>query len=419
MTLITFYKRFNKLGKDYVWRFCQLVSKIILEFIIFYVISTILNPEDFGKYNYILTLIVFFTIFGEFGLSGSISKFIAEYRVKNEKKIKTLIFSTGVLFLIFSLIISIVMVVLSYTILSEYCEYSTIMIILLILMSGVNILDGIFRGFAKFRILAVLSLISGLMVTPLILILVNSFGILGGLYVHVIYYLVNFILLFIFNKERKKSFDIHLTKDILYYGVVIGFSGIAYFLYTNVDILILEFFGYTPEIAYYKIIIYLFNFIYIPFTILGQVAAPSITQNFAKKNYVRIKHYLVYLFYFFILGIMITIGTYFIFPIVVQIMFPAYSSALMIRILNVLLLLIPFKVAGVILVNAFVIPSSHGNLTMIITFIGGVFNVLLDFVFIGWFGLIGIFYATIIVHSSAIISTFIIFFRILQKDYSF
>ena len=43
--------------------------------------------EVFGEYNFFLTLVSFFTILGEFGLSASVSKYIAEYGVKNKKKI--------------------------------------------------------------------------------------------------------------------------------------------------------------------------------------------------------------------------------------------------------------------------------------------------------------------------------------------
>ena len=158
------------------------------------------------------------------------------------------------------------------------------------------------------------------------------------------------------------------------------------------------------------------NYLFIPFTIIGQVIAPYITRLMTVKNFSQIKKYSSNTFYFFFLGIGISILSIFFVPIFMQIVFPIYFDEIFKNIWNVLLILIPFKIAGAILVNGIIIPIGYGKITTYITIIGGLSNLLLDIIFIEWVGFIGVFYATSLVHTLTIIFTYIIFFIILSRN---
>ncbi len=416
MVKINLFKIYKNHGENYLWRSIQTFGKMGLEFIILYIVARLLTPIQFGDYSYLMAVIGIFIIFGEFGLSASVSRFIVEYETISPQKVKDIIFSTFILCIIFSSAVSVVLYLLSILFFTKIFEFILIFIPLIFLISLVNVFDGIYRGLKNFKKLSFISISSGIIVLPISFFLITLFDIIGALSFHGIYYLTLFILLFKSIHEKNYIFDKKLAKKVLNYAFVIGFANLAYFLYTNIDILILESYGFIIEISYYRIVNSIFNFIFVPFIILGQILAPSITQMATKKRFALIKKYLNKLPYIFILGFIISFLSVFFFPFIITILFPEYYNENILIIWNVLLYLIPFKIFGVILIQAFVVPTGFGKLTFYLTAIGGVFNVGLDFLFINLFGFIGVFYSTVLVHSLTIIFTFIIFYiRNLEK----
>ena len=115
-----------------------------IDFILIYISAQILNQELFGTYNYLLTLIGFFVIFGEFGLSASVNKYIAEYRIRDKEKIQSIISSSVYIFLTLSIIVSLFLLVFNIFIFNFNTLYFIYLILLLFLISASNVLDGIF-----------------------------------------------------------------------------------------------------------------------------------------------------------------------------------------------------------------------------------------------------------------------------------
>ncbi len=401
-------------GKNFFWRTLQTISKLGLDFLIFYFAANLMTPTEFGQYGYLLALISVFMIFSEFGLSTSVSKYVAEYNVINKEKIYSVIFSTILIFSLLSGIVSVILLIFKNYLLKENHIYIGFIILLLFLMGGANIFDGIYRGLRKFKKLTLISIFSELMIIPGVYFFIFLYNIEGALLIQIIYYLVYFVLLIIFTEKKKISFDKSISVKILSYAIIIGFASLGYFLYTNVDILILEMSGYITEIGTYRIIIQILNYLLIPFIIIGQVIAPYITHLMTEKNFSKIKKYSSNTFYFFFLGIGISILSIFFVPFFMQIVFPTYFDEIFKNLWNVLLILIPFKIAGVILVNGIIIPIGYGRITTILTLIGGLSNLILDIIFIEWFGFIGIFYATALVHTFTIIFSYVIFFIMLS-----
>jgi O-antigen/teichoic acid export membrane protein len=194
------------------------------------------------------------------------------------------------------------------------------------------------------------------------------------------------------------------------YSLIIGFAGLSYFLYTNIDILILEQFGYTVEIGYYKIIFNVFNIIILPFTLLGQVMSPYITEIGAKKDFKKLNAYLKYLWLILILALLITLVCFLGGPIFFSIVFPAYANAVLLSIWNIMLILIPFKLYGAVLTHGLLYPLGLGNITMYLTLGGGILKIISDYILIILIGFRGVFYGTIAIHSLTIIFTLIIFY---------
>lgn len=409
--LFQLIKKHKKHGENFIWRSIQYIGKLVLDLLVFYIIVRLLTPVKFGQYSYLIALVGLFVTFGNFGLSASVSKYIAEYQVKDGAKIKSILFSSLILSSLFCIIVSIAIIILGFYFFSDYYEFVGYLITLIFLISGFNILDGVYRGLMKFKKLTFLSIISFIIRIPLTYFFVLYFGIAGALWGLIFFYIISFVLLILFSKEKSLIFDKKIALEVFKYAVVIGIASLAYFLYTNIDILFLEHYGYIIEIADYKIAIRFLELTYIPFVVLGQVLAPVITHLVTRKQFIKIRKLLSKLNYVFGLGIIIIVLSYFFFPIFIQFFFPEYYNTNLLLIWNLLLFLIPFKCVGVILIQGFLVPAGLGKITMQLTLIGGISNVILDYLFIEWFGFLGIFYSTLIIHTITICLTFIIFYR--------
>ncbi|MEJ2294677.1 MAG: oligosaccharide flippase family protein [Candidatus Lokiarchaeota archaeon] len=369
-------KKYRKHGENFVWRAIQNIGKMVLDLIVFYIVVRILTPEKYGQYSYLIALVGLFVTFGNFGLSTSVSKYTAEYQLKDRNKIKSILFSSLVLSSIFCFLVSIVIIIFGSFFFPEYYEFLGYLIALIFLISFSNILDGVYRGLMRFKKLTLLS-----------------------------------ILTFIVRKEKGIIFDKKIAVIVFKYALVLGITGLAYFLYTNIDILFLEHYGYIIEIGDFKIVNRFIELTFIPFVVLGQVIAPAITHLVTRKDFGKLRKYTVKLPYFFGLGILISIFSYFAFPILVQIFFPEYYSTNILLIWNLLLLLIPFKCVGAIISQAFLIPAGLGRISMNLTILGGLLNVFFDFLFIQWFGFLGVFYATLIIHSLTNVLSFLLLYK--------
>ncbi|NVM18595.1 MAG: oligosaccharide flippase family protein [Candidatus Lokiarchaeota archaeon] len=412
-------KKHRRHGENFIWRSIQYIGKMVLDLLVFYIIVRLLTPEKFGQYSYLIALVGLFVTFGNFGLSTSVSKYIAEYQVKDEAKVKSILFSSLILSTLFCFIVSIAIFILGFFFFFDYYEFVGYLVTLIFLISGSNILDGVYRGLMKFKKLSFVSIISFIIRIPLTYFFVLYFEITGALWAQIFFYIISFVLLILYSKQKSLIFDKKIALEVFKYAIVIGIAGLAYFLYTNIDILFLEHYGYIIEIGDYKIASRFLELTYILFVVLGQVLAPAITKLVTRKQFVKFRKLLSKLTYIFGLGIIISILSYFIFPISIQIFFPEYYSTNILLIWNLLLFLIPFKCVGVILIQGFLVPAGLGKITMQLTLIGGISNVILDYLFIEWFGFLGIIYSTLIIHSITICLTFIIFYRKISGKWSY
>jgi O-antigen/teichoic acid export membrane protein len=361
----------------------------------------LLTPELFGQYNYLLALVSLFVIFGEFGLNTSTSKYVAEYRVKNKDKIGSIIFSSITICFILSLIISII----NYT-------YVIYLIPLIFLVCSVNIFGGVYRGLQKFKKFAIISSLSGLIALISAFFLIQTYGIIGAILVQIFYYSIFLIILVLSTKEIRISFDKEISKKIFNFSVTVGITSLAYFLYTRVDIIILQHFGYTVEIGYYEIINKIFQFIIIPFVMAGHVLGPDITMLLAKNDIVIIsKRAKIILIFSIGLSTILTVLCYFILPFLVKTFLMDYYDENFIYMLSILLFILPLRLTGAIIQHGFVNPMGYTYISRNVLIPFGILNVILDFFLISAFGFIGVIYATLITYSLCICITYYIFFR--------
>src|SRR3989344_190829 len=144
---------------NFIWRSLQVFGKQGITFLIFILCAKMLSPYEFGIYNYVLTIIFFLIIFGDFGISTAASKYVAEYNVTDKNKLKAVLFNSGIIILGLTIIITILTLIIGPLYLKDKYIYVFYLLPLVFLAPMTSLYDGIYRGLKKFKQLAIISTI--------------------------------------------------------------------------------------------------------------------------------------------------------------------------------------------------------------------------------------------------------------------
>jgi O-antigen/teichoic acid export membrane protein len=413
--LINNYTKHKLTIHNFIWRAIQIFGKQGVTFLIFILCAKLLTPHDFGIYNYILAVIFFLIMFGDFGISTATSKFVAEYNVTDKAKLRLVLFNSLVLILFLGFLISVLTVLVGEYFLREKYIFVLYALPLIFLAPISSLYDGIYRGLRRFKELSVISLLVGLVSIFFVYFLINSYGLIGALISQVLSYFLLVLVLSISYGNLHFEIDKNLIKKFLGYSGIIGVASLSYFFYTRADILVLEYFGYIEEIGYYEIINRGFNLMFLPFMLVAQVIAPNITEHFSHKNYSLIAtKFLSFIKLIIPIAFLIAILFYFITPLLINIALSEYYVPEMLLSIAILSLLIPAKIWGVFITQGFVVPGGLAKITMQITLLFGILNVIFDIIFIKYFGFVGVFWVTLILQTlSSVITTFI-FYKLIK-----
>src|SRR3989344_6964083 len=166
---------------NFIWRLLQVFGKQGITILIFILCAKLLAPYDFGIYNYVLAIIFFLIMFGDFGISTATSKYVAEYNVTNKEKLKSILFNSGIIILGLTIIITIITLIFGELYLQDKYIYVLYLLPLVFLAPMTSLYDGIYRGLKKFKQLAVISLIIGVLSIIFVYILIKQYGLIGAL----------------------------------------------------------------------------------------------------------------------------------------------------------------------------------------------------------------------------------------------
>jgi O-antigen/teichoic acid export membrane protein len=405
------YKRHKETLENFSWRSLQMFSRYGVTAVIFFAAANLLSPEEFGLLNYLRTVFFLLMIFCDFGLSYAVSKFVTEYKINEPEKLNRIAFTIVAFSMSIAALFSVGVIIFGRAIFKDNYSYILYFLPYLFLMPLTDILDGIYRGLKEFKALAIIGSVTGLISIGISLLLVSRYQLSGTIWSLNIMYLLLFLPLCRFQKIFKLEFDKSVLVEVFKYALVLGVGSMAGFLYARVGILILKQFGFVVEIGYYGLLDSIFQLVFLPFGILGQVIAPNTTAYVTVKNIAEIKSKLKkYAAFCAITGLILCAVMYFGIPIVIKIFFPEYGTAGFFHIMNILILLVPFYTWGAVLSQGFVAPAGLAGISVITTLIGGVANLILCYIFISMFGFAGVFWATLGVHSVSIIIITVYFY---------
>lgn len=409
------YLKHKEAIHNFMWRALEIFGKQGITFLIFILCAKLLSPYDFGIYNYILAVVFFLIMFGDFGISTTVSKYVAECEATDRSKLSKVLFNS--LIIVFSCSTAVIIPILIFgpSFFKENYIYILYTLPILLLAPISSLYDGIFRGLKRFKTLAITSLVVGFFSIFFVYYLVSNFGLVGALVAQSLFYLVLVISLFFIYGNFYVSFDKGLIKHLVKYSLLVGIAGIGYFLYTRVDLIMLGYFDYTVETGYYGLISKLFALSLIAFSIFGHVVAPNhIKLKVLKKFEVLKEKAKTFSLYSFLIGIAISLILLLIIPPLVGHFLPQYDDAAFYTIFYIFLLIIPISVVEATLANGFITPLGYVSILAKIILVGGILNIFFNFVFIHYFGYVGIVLSTVLVHNLINIWKFVYFWRVLK-----
>ena len=398
------------------WRGLQLAVKDGVSFIIFILAAKFLSPYEFGVYNYVLAVIFFLILFGDFGISMATSKYVAEYQVTDPEKLKYVLFNAGLVILVLTLLVTAGTLLLGPGILQDKYLYVLYILPVIFLAPMTSLYDGIYRGLKKFQQLALLS--TGVTVFSLgfIYFLIRKYGLTGALLSQNLFYLLLFLTLACCYRNFLFKLNWEMIKSVGFYAFMIGIMHVSAFLYMRVDILVLGYFNMIVEIGYYEIAMKVLMLMQLPFLVYAQVQAPNMVASYCREGSPAILRKLtLYIKYATIISILMTILLGITVPWILRHFLPEYYLPGVIRILYIFLFLFIFQNVSNLVGNTFIISTGHAKINMINIIVFGILSLILDILLVHYLGYMGIAYAKLLVMILGSLSLIMLYWLALKK----
>lgn len=410
------YRNNKELSFSFGWRLIQIISKQGSSALMFFIATHFLLKEEMGIYNYFSSVLFLVIAFADFGISTATSKYVAQYNTISKEKVGKVLFNSGLIIFTVSALIIIFLVIFAQKLFPENYIYLYYALPFIFIYPLTSLLDGIYRGLKKFKILATVSIITGILGILCSYTLVTNFGLIGAVINQVVFFSIYAIALLIMHKGFEFRVDKEIIKDIGSYSIYFGIATLGYFFFSKVNILILGGYNLMEEIAVYELLNKIYAIFLIPFTVLGQVLAPNVVEMFSLKRYEGvIQLFKRSLIYFIGIAMLFVPISMVVTRIGIEILFPQYSN----EILYILLLpvaLTSAKAIPVLIINSGMITSTgHARYMAVENVIVGILNVLLNILVIRIYGYIGVVWVTLILQCISTTVLYIFYYRSLKR----
>lgn len=395
--------------KNFVWRLLQTFGKQGVTFLIFITCAKLLSVYEFGVYNYVLSIIFLSVVLGDFGISVATSKYVAEYSAVNKDKLRHVLFNSGLIILILTLIISVFVLCFGRSVFGDKYRYVLYLLPLIFLIPVTSLYDGIYVGLKRFKLTALISLFVGLISLCFIYILIKRYDLVGALISQNLFYLLLFVALAIGYREFSPKLNKEVIREVGAYSLFLGIANVGIFLYLRFDIIILGLFNYINEIAFYELTNKVMFFLLIPWTVLSQTIAPDVTRAFYEKKIASIKARLLrYIRLSLLYGFAIAVAALLAIKPIVSRFLPKYDTIIFYIFFSIIMFVLPGRLLGSVVVNSFIIPTGNAKIITYINLIFGGFKILINLFLVIFFGAIGILISTVIMdYISVFIATYV------------
>jgi len=384
--------------KNFFWRGLQTFGKQGLFFIVFTIGARLLPQQNFGIYNYVMASVMLLTLFCDFGISKATSRHIAMSRELKIDSYEETVFNMSLLSLLVGFLVLIFLVFFGKIFFGSNYVYILYASPLIFLVSFASIQEGLFMGLEKFKKLSIIILVSGVLNILTSYVLIKKFGISGAILGQVLFYITESALLMIFHGRIAFKFKKRIIYTIGKYSLIIGISGLGYFLFSRIDIVILGHFGFIKQIANYEIINKLFAILITPATIISSVVGPRIALLFAKKESKEIwSSYKKTLLLTGVGSALILVVSFLFFNFIIRILFPGYSIMELKRIFLIISILLMSQSLSTVISAGFSISTGHAKLNMVFLLVFGTLSIPANLLAVNTYGFAGVLYTTLMI----------------------
>ena len=415
-TLSQIFKKHQETLCNFFWRSLQLAGKQGIVFIIFTICAKLLSPYEFGVYNYVLAILFFLIMFGDFGISTATSKYVAQYSATEKEKLSSVLFNSGMIIFVLTILVTFITLLAGPSYLKDKYIYVLYLLPLIFLSPMTSLYDGIYRGLKRFKQLAIISITIGLFSAGFVYLLIKNYGLIGALLSQNLFYLILLVGLALGYTDYNFRFNRTVIIEIGRYSFMVGISFVGYYLFSRVAVIILGKYNYLNEIAVYELLNRIFMLLLVPFTILGTVIAPNFTEYYATRRYeLIISKFLKYFFIFLGISTIFALLSYFILPIVIATFFREYSNNIFSNMLIPVTLIYASQVYCVTINAGIIVATGHASLFTYPNLLAGALNIILSLILLNSFGYMGVIYSTLISNILIIIILHRIYYLRLKK----
>ena len=410
--------------KDSVWKFINILVVGGFQFLTFYLLARIFEPERYGLFVLVMSAIVFFQSLAELGIPVSSSRHLTQ-AIYSDSAPGDVVRAGAVLSILLGIVSTLLCLIFSELIARILKNASLAPLlktaaILLLVNNIIRLFEELFKGVSEFRIPAILNVIT----RPLQLILVAGFvlsglGIKGALYGIIISSAIlavaqAILFLTIYYPSLKKAARTGAYfKQVFLYGIPIAFGVFAYFFYTKIDVLLLSYFKDTGEIAIYNVADMIYQLPLLLVMVIGAVVSPIVTREYTLRHHGKIQKIFTSLesFTFFIM-LPVSFLLFLFSGVFIRVFFPEYPGAIIL--LKILSPVIIIKGMGQIVTAGFLISTGRAKILAWGTAIGAILNFLSDLILIPPYGAMGAVITTAVIHSLVILILLIYLLRALN-----
>ncbi|MDU1846679.1 MAG: flippase [Niallia nealsonii] len=413
MLMYKFQKKMKNLNKNVlkniIWLFSEKVLKMVLNFFVFALIARHLKPEEFGILNSAIALVFIITSLLDLGLSGLVVKEL----IKNEKKTDLILGTTYYLKRYASIFGFIVLLISMFFLSTWEIRLVTLFVGISLLFRPLEVID-IYNQAKVISKNTVLARNIALVIVSIVqlALIIFDYGLFYFAFTQSLEVIISVILLrYYYKKDNKISnwkFNFEVAKSLLRRSWPLILSSIAAVLYLKVDQLMLQRMIGSREVGIYSAASRISEVWYfIPNALVASIFPKMVgLRNDEKKfnSYLQTTYNFLFILAF-ILSLIITFFS----PFIIKTAFGTdYSDASTILSIHIWTSCFVFMRA---LLSKWLIIEEKLVFSLVSHGLGAVFNIVLNYIFIPYYGGIGSAVSTFIAYS---ISTYL--FCFLNKE---
>jgi O-antigen/teichoic acid export membrane protein len=393
---MTITKNKKKFTFDVGWTLGSSIVILLLHFFQKPIMARYLGPGGFGLFSMAIMIAGVFELIALFGINNALVKFVAEHK-ENEGKVSSLFSSAFITILIIGMIASFIMFVSSDTFASIFNMPSLSLLLKIYALAlpltlAHGVIISLFMGLREMRYFAFIRILGAFLALALIIaLLMIGLGVEGAtlgtvfaiiVAVGIAMVLVKRLVHFTFSDYKKN------TKMLASFGSRLAGASMVGYIYTSVDTLMIGYFLTSTDVGYYEAATSLSRFFWLVPNAIGIVAYPAISEYWARKDIQAINtlvnkatKYSACLLTF--AGMVVIL---FAKDIITSIFTPEFLPA----VLPLIILIIGTVTYGILVsLGSIFAGVGRPDLTLKVTAVGAVGNILLNAVFIPLYGIIG------------------------------